>query len=284
MAKGFDVLKEQANVIKNEVEDGANTASRVGGMFEDIVDRIEEFQKLGYIFSGVATPTTNPGIPDGNVFYIAKNPGVYPNFSSIEVYFSEIGILYWNTSSWKKHSISLSKLIEDVNISNIYPTGGTDGTDKYTLETAIAKVGAELRHAGLKVTFLNAEGKTETWEFQGGAFTLNSFIKVGALELNRVYSEVGIFNYKGTLEANKGMTFSYFTNCKGIELSNVSTSSSLTRISLEVIPNDGSETEYTSIPFEENAKVIFDKESRVRLYIANNIETGGDISFTVKSI
>ena len=66
--------------------------------------------------------------------------------------------------------VESSKLIEEVNISNVYPTGGTDGTDKYTLETAIAKVGAELRHAGLKVTFLNAEGKTETWEYQGEAF------------------------------------------------------------------------------------------------------------------
>ena len=180
--------------------------------------------------------------------------------------------------------VESSKLIEEVNISNIYPTDGTDGSNKYTLETAIAKVGEELRHAGLKVTFLNEEGTTETWEYQGGSFTLNSFVKVGAWELNRVYSEVGIFNYKGTLEANKGMTFSYFTNCKGIELSNVSTSSSLTRIALEVIPNDGSEPEYTSIPFEENAKVTFDKKSRVRLYISNNIGTGGDISFTVKSI
>ena len=94
--------------------------------------------------------------------------------------------------------VESSKLIEEVNISNIYPTDGTDGSNKYTLETAIAKVGEELRHAGLKVTFLNEEGTTETWEYQGGSFTLNSFVKVGAWELNRVYSEVGMFDYKGT--------------------------------------------------------------------------------------
>lgn len=112
MAKEFDVLKEQANVIKNEVEDGANTASRVGGMFEDIVDRMQ---------SGVT----------------------------------------------------------EVNVSQLYPTDGTDGSNKYTLETAIAKVGEELRHAGLKVTFLNGEGKTETWEYQSGTFTLfTSWIQV----------------------------------------------------------------------------------------------------------
>lgn len=42
MAKEFDVLKELANVIKNEVEDGANTASRVGGMFVDVVEKIQD--------------------------------------------------------------------------------------------------------------------------------------------------------------------------------------------------------------------------------------------------
>lgn len=42
MAKEFSVLTEQANVIKNEVEDGANTASRVGGMFVDLVEKIQD--------------------------------------------------------------------------------------------------------------------------------------------------------------------------------------------------------------------------------------------------
>mgnify|MGYP001774305506 CR=1 FL=1 len=52
MAKEFNVLTEQANVIKNEVEDGANTASRVGGMFVDLVEKmndehIDVVQELG---------------------------------------------------------------------------------------------------------------------------------------------------------------------------------------------------------------------------------------------
>ena len=155
----------------NEVIKTNGNQEITGQVLQNVLNTIVSTLGENATFVGVATPTTNPGTPDGNVFYIAKNPGVYPNFSSIEVYFSEIGILYWNTSSWKKHSISLSKLIEEVNISNIYPTDGTDGSNKYTLETAIAKVGEELRHAGLKVTFLNAEGKTETWEYQGGTFT-----------------------------------------------------------------------------------------------------------------
>ena len=39
MAKEFNVLTEQANVIKNEVEDGAKTASRVGGMIIELVEK-----------------------------------------------------------------------------------------------------------------------------------------------------------------------------------------------------------------------------------------------------
>lgn len=42
MAKDFESLKQQALVIKNEVEDGANSSERVGGILEDILDYNEE--------------------------------------------------------------------------------------------------------------------------------------------------------------------------------------------------------------------------------------------------
>ena len=45
MAKDFESLKQQALVIKNEVEDGANTSSRIGGMFSDMLDYNEEKRK-----------------------------------------------------------------------------------------------------------------------------------------------------------------------------------------------------------------------------------------------
>lgn len=34
-------------------------------------------------YIGVATPTTNPGTPDGNVFYISATPGKYVNFGGL---------------------------------------------------------------------------------------------------------------------------------------------------------------------------------------------------------
>lgn len=36
-------------------------------------------------FAGIATPTTNPGTPDQNVFYIASEPGIYANFGNVKL-------------------------------------------------------------------------------------------------------------------------------------------------------------------------------------------------------
>lgn len=36
-------------------------------------------------FAGIATPTTNPGTPDQNIFYLAAQPGVYSNFGGVEL-------------------------------------------------------------------------------------------------------------------------------------------------------------------------------------------------------
>ena len=52
-------------------------------------------------FAGIATPTTNPGTPDQNVFYIAYESGIYTNFGGIELE-SEVAILLNSTDEWNK--------------------------------------------------------------------------------------------------------------------------------------------------------------------------------------
>ena len=61
----------------------------------------------------------------------------------------------------------------ELNISNLYPTNGNGGTNKYTLTGAIAQVPSEYRTiVGLKITFVNNEtSKPETWVYNGGTFT-----------------------------------------------------------------------------------------------------------------
>ena len=75
--------------------------------------------------------------------------------------------------------VDSSTLIEEVNVSKIFPTGGIDGTNKYTLETAIAKIPASLRNVGIKCSFLNESGDIETWECIGNAFTaLSNWVRI----------------------------------------------------------------------------------------------------------
>lgn len=57
--------------------------------------------------------------------------------------------------------------ITEYNVSVQHPTSGIGGSNKYSLEGAIAQVPQELRNIGLKVSFINSDGKVETWEFQG---------------------------------------------------------------------------------------------------------------------
>ena len=57
----------------------------------------------GYQFMGIATPSTNPGTPDQNVYYIASTAGTYSNFGGITLNSGEVALLTYN-GSWTKQS------------------------------------------------------------------------------------------------------------------------------------------------------------------------------------
>ena len=91
--------------------------------------------------------------------------------------------------------VSVSKLIGEINVSNLYPTGGTDGTNKYTLETAIAKIPSSLRNVGLKCSFINEAGEPETWEYMGGGFTtVTNWKQTGARGISKVKDEATVIS------------------------------------------------------------------------------------------
>ena len=61
---------------------------------------------------------------------------------------------------------AVTDLVSEYNVSVHFPTDGIDGTNRYTLETAIAKIPAALRNVGIKCSFLNEAGYSETWELR----------------------------------------------------------------------------------------------------------------------
>lgn len=104
----WTILKEAiANVIKTN-----GNQEITGQVLQNTLTNIVNAVGENATFVGVATPSTNPGTPDGNVFYIAYTAGNYVNFQSkagnLTVNPGELAILYNDQTNWGKYVIGLS--------------------------------------------------------------------------------------------------------------------------------------------------------------------------------
>ena len=91
-----------ANVVKTN---GNNEIT--GALLQQTLFAMVNSLGANWQFAGIATPASNPGTPDQNVFYIASTPGIYPNFNSIELGLYEVAILRWS-GSWQKLNTSIA--------------------------------------------------------------------------------------------------------------------------------------------------------------------------------
>ena len=86
-----------------------------GQLLQNVLNNIVSSVGENATFAGIAIPTTNPGAPDGPVFYLAATAGIYPNFNGNEVLGGEAAILLWNNGAWSKKVTGFAtqkKLIE----------------------------------------------------------------------------------------------------------------------------------------------------------------------------
>ena len=72
-----------------------------GQLLQNVLNNIVSSVGENSTLAGIATPATNPGVPDGNVFYLATEAGIYSNFNGIEITSGEAVILEWR-GSWSK--------------------------------------------------------------------------------------------------------------------------------------------------------------------------------------
>ena len=144
----------------------------------------------GSRFSGNDNIVVNVGSLDalgGGPYYIGmvaisenSTPALRGNFTQLQ---KRVTNVEEEVMSQGGDIAELQRFIEEVNVSKIYPTGGIDGTNKYTLETAIAKIPASLRNVGIKCSFINEANQLETWEYIGNTFTsVNNWARIGAIQ------------------------------------------------------------------------------------------------------
>lgn len=130
--ENYKQLKQAiANVIKTN-----GNQEITGAIMQNVLNTIVSTVGANRTFVGIANADTNPGLPDGNVFYIAYTAGNYVNFQSkagnLTVNPGELAILYNGTTNWNKSVIGMSSdgVIALANITNqINATGRYAYTD-----------------------------------------------------------------------------------------------------------------------------------------------------------
>lgn len=127
--------KELKQAIANVIKTNGNQEI-TGAIMQNVLNTIVSTVGANRTFVGIADKNTNPGTPDGNVFYIAYTAGNYVNFQSmagnLTVNPGELAILYNETTNWGKSVIGMSSdgVIALANITNqINATGRYAYTD-----------------------------------------------------------------------------------------------------------------------------------------------------------
>ena len=143
----------------------------------------------GYQFAGIATPSTNPGTPDQNVFYFATQAGTYSNFNNI-VLPDGISILSWN-GSWSSNTLSYSEGVFD--ISAYHATGGT--LAKYAdltaaLGTSGANIPEPIRKCGRSVKYVqSSDNKYVQYLYHGTSTAVANFTNTDNWEKTNLETE-----------------------------------------------------------------------------------------------
>lgn len=105
MANYQELKQAIADVIKTN-----GNQEITGAILQNVLKSMVSVIGENATFAGIAIPSTNPGTPDANVFYIAAETGSYPNFgSSKKVTDNEIAIFNLEHGYWSKHSIPVIK-------------------------------------------------------------------------------------------------------------------------------------------------------------------------------
>ena len=149
-----NIIKEIENAIisADRIANGAITKDKLSTDIQPLISNLSK----NSLFAGIATPATNPGTPDGPVFYLATEAGMYTNFSNIEVVEGEAVILQWNNGTWSKKAIGLTigqEIIYDVSAHN-------NGVVFESLSALLSSsnlstlIPTSVRHGGMSIQFI----------------------------------------------------------------------------------------------------------------------------------
>lgn len=113
------------NTLKTAIADVINANGNqaiTGQLLQNALNNIITNVGENATFAGIATLNTNPGTPDGPVFYLATSSGTYANFNGISIARTAC-VLSWNNGAWVKHDLGIAtqekftEIIEDISVN-----------------------------------------------------------------------------------------------------------------------------------------------------------------------
>lgn len=122
-----------------------------------------ELKTAGYIYKGVATPSTNPGTPTERVAYLASEPGTYTNFGGI-VITSGLYSLTYAGGTWTGTQMQAGSDIE------VVQTTGQSTSDVMSQKAVTEQVSnIEELHPNSSLTGFFINAPTNKWAANAGA-------------------------------------------------------------------------------------------------------------------
>lgn len=122
-------------------------------------------------FAGMATPDTNPGTPDQNIFYLAAQPGVYSNFGGVELT-DQVLIFTNKNGNWVKNNsgIATSEKVTKLEGGNIQRINWVK-----SFASTVLQVPASFRKKGLIVSYTDIEGNYVLKQYTEDVYADNTY-------------------------------------------------------------------------------------------------------------
>ena len=192
----WSVLKA---AIANAIKTNGNQEI-TGQVLQNALNNIVSTVGENATFAGIATPTTNPGTPDGPIFYFATEAGTYSNFGGVNIK-KGLSILYNFMGSWqmfKAYSIDedikgIIKLkANDFILKGVYVRNMSIGS-KFNFNNFIA-------NSGFNCAFIPVAANTEIEliNIPGNSSAYGNIIILDAHDINNVINKIVLSDWLNT--------------------------------------------------------------------------------------
>lgn len=147
-----------------------NNQEITGANLQNVLNAIANNIGANATYAGIATTSTNPGTPDGPVFYFALQGGAYSNFGGAVVP-EGLSVLLWNGSSWASTSIFDKEAMREVYDISAANSGATYADLAEALGTDGANVPEGIRNGGMSIKFVqNSDNKYVQYRLMSDTF------------------------------------------------------------------------------------------------------------------